>query len=69
MKNDSLLKNVVSIQIQKVAIFDQLTALKNKIFAIKFNPLNLESQNQAKNIPWFSQVPQSKFETNRSRDS
>ena len=29
----------------------QLTALKNKIFAIKFNPLNLESQNQAKNIP------------------
>ena len=32
--------------------------VKNKIFAFKFNPLNLESQNQAKNIPWFSQVPQ-----------
>ena len=38
----------------------------NKIFAIKVDPLKLESQNQAKNI---HRVPQSNFEANWSRGS
>ena len=42
--------------------------LLNYIFAIIVDPLNVESQNQAKNIPC-SWVPQSKFEANRSRGS
>ena len=33
-------------------------------FAIKVDLLNLDSQNKAKKYPWFSQVPQSKFDAN-----
>ena len=39
----------------------------NKIFAIKVDLLNLESQNQAETFPWVSQIPQSKYEANQSR--
>ena len=41
----------------------------NWFFPISVNPLNLESQNQATNIPVGLPVAQSKFEANRSSGS